>query len=321
MAPITALITLCVCVVSVFLSNKIIKAVVKRRVKAIKMDERNHQCGQRRGNEYILCPEEKKAFHEKGLAVLSNLLSESELKAIEEIYDKYMREGSPEKQGRDFCDMSKPYDTPRQNYSVINAMLPRRYYPQLQGNIYEQVAASIAKQLFDNVEMVLDYDQLLDKTPGAEDAIFAWHQDMAYWPNPTMTPDTRTVTFSLALDSTTMENGCIRYVPGSGTAKVLRPHVPLGSTKDEAHAIAAQVLPEEEVAHAQVPRGSASIHDEYVVHGSGGNRSPHSRRTYVVAFRTRGTVERERAAGFTHSHNDVINWDVFNNWEKNGRAI
>ena len=59
--------------------------------------------------------------------------------------------------------MSKPFNTPRQEYSVINAMLPRKYSPEFQGSIYEQVAASIAKQLFTDVEMVLDYDQVYKK--------------------------------------------------------------------------------------------------------------------------------------------------------------
>ena len=75
-------------------------------------------------------------------------MSPEELESIETTYDKYMQEGSTEKQGRDFCDMSKPYDTPREKYSVINAMLPRVYYPELQGNIYEQVGSSVAAQLF-----------------------------------------------------------------------------------------------------------------------------------------------------------------------------
>ena len=44
---------------------------------------------------------------------------------------------------------------------------------------------------------------------------------MAYWPPPSLTPDTRTVTFSLALDSTTLENGCIKYIAGSGETKTV----------------------------------------------------------------------------------------------------
>jgi phytanoyl-CoA hydroxylase len=272
-------------------------------------------CGRRYGTRYLLCPAQLTAFKEGGLAIADGVLSPAEVAEIETVYDRYMAEGSAQLQGKDFCDMSKPFDTPRANYSVINAMLPRRYYPELQGNVYEQIAQSIADQLFPDTEMVIDYDQLLDKAPGASNAVFAWHQDMAYWPQPTMTPDTRTVTFSLALDSTTKENGCIRYVPGSGTSKSLRPHVPIGSTRDESHAISAVVEDDEMVAFAQIKRGSLSMHDEYVVHGSGGNLSPGSRRTYVLAFRPADTVARERAAGFTHSHNDKVNWDVFNQWD------
>lgn len=70
------------------------------------------------------------------------------------------------------------------------------------------------------------------------------------------------------------------------------------------------------IKYAEVSRGSASIHDEYVVHGSGGNLSNGPRRTYVIAYRTAETVSRERAAGFTHSHNDQVNWDLFNGWQK-----
>ena len=101
------------------------------------------------------------------------------------------------------------------------------------------------------------------------------------------------VTFSLALDATTITNGCIRYLPGSGRAKTLRLHKPLLSTdtsseninpntnssgsgsgssgREESHAVAAEVREDEEeqIRYAQVPRLSASMHDEWVVHGSG----------------------------------------------------
>ncbi len=47
------------------------------------------------------------------------------------------------------------------------------------------------------------------------------------------------------------------------------------------------------------------------VHGSGGNYTDGWRRTYVLAFRHQDTISLERKAGFTHSHNDAVNWDVF----------
>ena len=158
-----------------------------------------------------------------------------------------------------------------------------------------------------------DYDQLLDKRPGKGDAVFAMHQDMAYWPPASLTAnDTRTVTLTLAIDDETAENGCIRYVPGSQKERKLRPHRPLHEGREEGHAVVADVADDEEIRLAEVPRGGVTLHDEWVVHGSPGNASPRHRRTYVIAFRTRAIVDAERAAGFTHSHNDDVNWDVFN---------
>ncbi len=127
--------------------------------------------------------------------------------------------------------------------------------------------------------------------------------------------DSRTCTLSLAVDPTTKANGCLRFVPGSQKSKVIRPHVPIGKTREEAHAVAIEVdETKEKVEYIEVPRGAVTVHDEYVIHGSGGNNTKGTRRTYVVAYRTADTVAQERAAGFTHSHNDSVNWDVFNKW-------
>jgi hypothetical protein len=279
------------------------------------------KCGIRVGNQYSLCGEQIETFRRDGLAILDNLLSESEIRQLELLYDEYMATGSPDKQGKDFCDMSQPFGTPRDQWRVINGMLPRVYHPQFQRNIFEKVAKDIASQLFPDADMLLDYDQLLDKKPDQPGAIFAWHQDMAYWPSEELTPDTRTVTFSLALDSTTAENGCIKYIKGSGKNKKLRNHRPLGANRDEAHAVCIDVDESEggeAISLAEVSRGAASIHDEWIVHGSSGNLSDGPRRTYVIAFRVRDTVERERRAGFTHSHNDHVNWDSFRTYSPGG---
>ena len=70
--------------------------------------------------------------------------------------------------------------------------------------------------------------------------------------------------------------------------------------------------PEDVVRLAPAKRGSLTIHDEYVVHGSGGNNcKDKERRTYVLAYRAAQIVEAERKLGFTHSHNDEVNWDTF----------
>lgn len=150
--------------------------------------------------------------------------------------------------------------------------------------------------------------------------MFPWHVDLAYWP---LTPDTRTVTYSLALDATTKANGCLRFVDGSHKEPSIRPHRPVNQDRSKAHAIVCEVNERTEenpdgelVSYCEVGRGDVTAHNERVVHGSGGNYTQGWRRTYVLAFRHQSTINMEREAGFTHSHNDTVNWDTFNRWQE-----
>ena len=56
---------------------------------------------------------------------------------------------------------------------------------------------------------------------------------------------------------------------------------------------------------------AANIQRFVQVHGSGGNYTDGTRRTYVLAYRNADAVARERALGFDHSHNTNFNWDKF----------
>jgi phytanoyl-CoA hydroxylase len=139
---------------------------------------------------------------------------------------------------------------------------------------------------------------------------------MAYWPPAHLVGgDTRTATFSLALDATRKANGCLKFIPGSQAAQKVRPHVPIGGSRDDAHAIAIKVDEAvERIEYVEIDRCDVTIHDEFVVHGSGGNTTDGHRRTYVAAWRTAACVAKEREMGFDHSHNTDFNWDKFNKW-------
>jgi phytanoyl-CoA hydroxylase len=264
---------------------------------------------------FRLTPEQIETYHREGCVIIPDVLTPNEVDAIAEVFDRFMT-GEIPVPDKDFCDMSQPFGVPRAQWNMINCMLPTHYYPAWKNNMYEQLATSMARQLYPHSDMVQDYDQLLNKLPGKSQAIFAWHQDMAYWPGTKAlgVNSTDTCTFSLAVDDSHPDNGCLRYVAGSHIDRILRPHTPLcGAHRDEGHALAVDVHEDNEpIRYAPARRGSVTIHNEYVVHGSGGNTSPHcQRRTYVVAFRAAAIVQAERAIGFTHSHNDVVNWDTF----------
>eukprot|EP00984_Skeletonema_dohrnii_P038933 scaffold42732_cov144-Skeletonema_dohrnii-CCMP3373.AAC.2 len=269
---------------------------------------------------YVLTEEQIETFHRDGLVTLYDVLTEEEVVEIAEVFDKFMNR-EIHVPGKDFCDMSKPFGIPFEEWSIVNCMLPTRYHPPFQNNIFERLTADIVRQFHPSMEMSKDYDQFLNKRPGKSDAVFAWHQDMGYWPNPKAlgVDETATCTFSLAIDDSTEENGCLRYVPGSGLSRKLRQHAPLASSRDEGHALTIELDESKGDVEKLAPckRGSITVHDEFVIHGSSGNKCPdRQRRTYVLAYRPKTVVDAERKLGFTHSHNDEVNWDTFNDGQE-----
>ncbi|MFT5302174.1 MAG: phytanoyl-CoA hydroxylase [Mariniblastus sp.] len=262
------------------------------------------------GSNYWLTTAQIERYHQDGYLVLDDVITEPELATFEPIYQQFI-EGKVPDMGRDFCDMSGPYDRKFEEFQLVNAVLPRKYRPALENNVFEKRAESIAQQLIGN-EIALDYDQFLAKRPRKGGAKFAWHQDLGYWP--TGTPDTVTTTCSLALDDADADNGCLQVVPGSHLEPELRPHRPMLSQsgdvgdREESHVLTAELKDDDEIVLLPVKRGSVSVHNEKIVHGSGGNQSDRWRRTYIVAHRSEKTVDHERSIGFTHSHNDKIQW-------------
>ncbi|WP_420639141.1 phytanoyl-CoA dioxygenase family protein [Candidatus Poriferisocius sp.] len=252
-----------------------------------------------RGDVYQVTAEEKEHFATRGYVHLRGLLTEAEVAELEVVYDRFLRR-EIEVPGKDYCDMAGDYGRDPADFSIINVMLPRRYHPEWQNNVFERRAASVSTQLCGE-GMAIDYDQLLAKQPYKHDAVFAWHQDLAYWPN---TPDTRTATLWLAIDDSTLDNGCMRFVPGTVEEAALRPHQPQYGDRGESHALGTELLPDDQVVPVPISRGDVTVHNERVMHGSGGNFTGGFRRAYVLAFRSQATIATERQLGFTHSHND-----------------
>ena len=260
----------------------------------------------RHGNQYRLTAAEITQYRDLGYIVLNDVLSEDEMAAIDPWFEHFISGKEMHRMGRDFCDMSQPYGTPFEDFQLVNAMLPSTYRTELANNIFHQVAQSIADQLYPEGDAAMDYEQFLAKRPNQERAEFAMHQDLGYWPK---TGNTWTATVSLALSDSDLVNGCLQVIPGTNKEPELRPHKPKGDSRDESHTLVIEARPDDKVIYLPVTRGSVTVHDERVVHGSAGNTSDMWRKTYVMAFRDVETIRAERAMGFTHSHNDKMNWD------------
>lgn len=254
----------------------------------------------RQGDRYVVSADEVRSFQRDGYVHLKGVMSDDEMNAIEAVYEQFLR-GEIEVEGKDFNDMTTgEHGTDPKGYAVVNVMLPRRYHPEWQDNTFERRARSIAEQLCGE-GMTIDFDQLLAKSPGRPDAVFHWHQDQAYWID---TDDRRTATCWLAVDDSTVENGCMQFLPGSHMEPV-RAHRPLHGDRSASHTLVTDLRPDDVMKPVEIRRGDITVHNEGVLHGSGGNFSANSyRRAYIVALRSEATVAEERRRGFTHSHND-----------------
>src|SRR4030095_6549116 len=120
---------------------------------------------------YAVTAEEVESFHREGFVHLPGLLSEEEVAGIEVDYDRFLRREIAVP-GKDYCDMAGDYGRDPADYSIINVMLPRRYYPAWQGNVLERRALAVAAQL-QGAGVESDYEPLPAQQPGTGEAAVA----------------------------------------------------------------------------------------------------------------------------------------------------
>jgi ectoine hydroxylase-related dioxygenase (phytanoyl-CoA dioxygenase family) len=118
-----------------------------------------------------------------------------------------------------------------------------------------------------------------------------WHQDGHYWPIRPLA----NCTVWVALEESTVENGCLRVVPGSHRARTLHEH--LHEDRDDLtlnQRLAAGSFDERDAVDIELAPGQMSLHDVYMIHGAAPNRSG-KRRTGVALRYMPATSVFERA--------------------------
>jgi hypothetical protein len=106
------------------------------------------------------------------------------------------------------------------------------------------------------------------KMPGDGKRV-SWHQDSSYWP---LTPS-MAVTAWLAIDDASVENACMRYIPGSHHLGHLTYTL---SENDEGNVLNQTVAGAEtlgEPVNVELKAGEISIHSDLLLHGSEANQS------------------------------------------------
>lgn len=117
--------------------------------------------------------------------------------------------------------------------------------------------------------------------PAATGMEVPWHQDGEYWPIRPL----QTCTVWLAIDEVSIENGAMRYIPGSHRARRLFAHV-VSERKDIAlnRVLDPSCYDERSAAYDELQSGQLSLHDVYLIHGSAVNTSGKRRAGFAMRY-------------------------------------
>ena len=209
-------------------------------------------------------------YHEDGYVIPEYRLPEETLQDIRADYDRLLTR-HPE--FRDYCPMLLRYDLSFLNYAR-------------DPNILDMVAKVIGPD-------IILWNSSFFAKPAVNGKKTPWHQDGEYWPLRPLA----TCTVWLAIDEATVENGCLKFMPGSHKRKELRPH---RTNKDPNFTLHQELLESEYDDDKAVPleleAGQMSLHDVYLLHGSEANDSGKPRRGMTMRFMPGTSVfDREKA--------------------------
>lgn len=233
-----------------------------------------------------LTQEQKEFFKQNGYLTILDLLNESELVYYHQLYNDFL-DGKLETDGlrSDLSGLSNENEQEK----IVQIMRPSLIVNEVLEKALHQRSLSIAQQLF-GVDMQIDFDMLIAKSPHTQTPT-PWHQDEAYWLD---MPDKRAVSCWFALDNSTVENGCMWYVPGSHQLP-LRKHTQTGNKG----ALSCHCS-EAEGRAVELKAGSCTFHHGRTLHYARGNNTSTNRRAFIVNFRPAKMIHFERERGYDH---------------------
>lgn len=164
---------------------------------------------------------------------------------------------------------------------LFHALGAWRITPGLHDLLWHPAFLVAAAQLLDG-PVRFWHDQIFYK-PAHHGGVVIWHQDYSYW---TRTTPVAHVSCWIGLDDSTLENGCVHYVPGSHRWQLL----PRKSFANRMDTILEWLTPEQrekfKPVAVELKAGECSFHHPLMVHGSYANQTPRPRRAVVInAFR------------------------------------
>ncbi len=229
--------------------------------------------GQRQ--KWILSAEQIASFHEQGFVVGPQLLTEHQ---IQHLRTELAVLTQPDHAGRELWYEYNSNESLDPDRVLFHALGAWRIAPGFHDILWNAAFTTVASQLLDGAVRFW-HDQLFCK-PALHGGVVAWHQDYSYW---TRTEPMAHLTCWIGLDDSTVDNGCVHYVPGSHRWNLL----PVTGLSGDMIAIRS-VLTEEQWQQFQLPvavelkAGECVFHHPLTIHGSFENRTTSPRRATVI---------------------------------------
>lgn len=222
--------------------------------------------------------DEKVAFYqENGFVEGPQILDEHQIQVLREALER-IRQGENRRLA-ELYEVDADYkEAPEQNvFHFLGAWMIEEGFHDILFNPKITVPVS---QLLGTPRVRLWHDQVFYKPP-RHPGVVTWHQDYSYW---TRSIPARHITCWIGLDDSTLESGCVHFVPGSHRWELL-PKVSLTKDMD---AVKDVMTPEQLAQFKPVPMelkaGQCSFHHSHTLHGSYGNKADHPRRGIVLNF-------------------------------------
>lgn len=149
-------------------------------------------------------------------------------------------------------------------------------------------------------DIVLWSSHFIAKPKGDGKAV-PWHTDGAYW-NKRLNP-MEVITLWLAVDESTVENGCMRVIPGSHRAykAAMDAYVPVDPKKNVfSIRLAPDLIDESKAVDLELAVGECHFHDAWTIHGSNPNTSEKRRCGYTMRYMPAHVVFKEGVANQGH---------------------
>ena len=224
---------------------------------------------------YRLTQEQVEFFHENGYLAGVKMADETQISQLRKELDELTDIHHP---GHKLFYEFHSNESPDANTVLFHSLGAWRITPAFHDVLWNPRFVMAASQLLGNKPVRFWHDQLFYK-PAKKGGVVAWHQDYSYW---TRTKPMEHLTCWCGMDDSTVENGCLQYVPGSHRWGLLDKPELAGSLMGILDYLTPEQQSKFHPVAVETKAGAAIFHHPLALHGSGENKSARPRRAFVI---------------------------------------